>query len=67
MCAQSSAKQNTVNHNKAITDKLEAMVKIYESTNDQWRAFSYKKAIAVLKRQSKPISSYEVIKFATHY
>lgn len=58
VCAQSS-KTMVENCNKHITDKLEEMVKTYESTNDKWRAFGYQKAIQVLKKQSKPVTSYE--------
>ncbi|XP_060559922.1 DNA polymerase lambda-like, partial [Ruditapes philippinarum] len=58
VCAQSS-KTSVENCNKHITDKLEEMVRTYESTNDRWRAFGYQKAIQVLKKQSKPVSSYE--------
>ncbi|XP_045190402.2 DNA polymerase lambda-like isoform X2 [Mercenaria mercenaria] len=58
VCAQSS-KTAVENCNKHITDKLEEMVRTYESTNDKWRAFGYQKAIQVLKKQSKPITSYE--------
>ncbi|KAL4232230.1 hypothetical protein ACF0H5_009804 [Mactra antiquata] len=58
VCAQSS-KVSVENCNKHITDKLEEMVRTYESTNDKWRAFGYQKAIQVLRKQSKPITSYE--------
>ena len=39
---------------------LQEMVRTYESTNDKWRAFGYQKAIQVLRKQPKPISTFEV-------
>ncbi|XP_052223780.1 DNA polymerase lambda-like [Dreissena polymorpha] len=58
VCAQSS-KMQVENPNKHITDKLEEMVKTYESTNDKWRAFGYQKAIQALRKHPKRISTYE--------
>lgn len=58
-CAHSS-KEQPINYNKQITDKLEEMLSIYESTKDKFRALSYQKAIAALKRRPHPISTYEV-------
>lgn len=58
ICAQSS-KAPSENFNKHITDKLEEMVHTYESTNDKWRAFGYQKAIQVLRKHPKPITSFE--------
>ncbi|XP_005091641.1 DNA polymerase lambda [Aplysia californica] len=58
ICAQSS-KSPKPNLNKHITDKLEEMVKAYESTNDRWRAFGYQKAVQALRRHPKVISSWE--------
>ncbi|XP_046558150.1 LOW QUALITY PROTEIN: DNA polymerase lambda-like [Haliotis rubra] len=58
ICAQSS-KSPKPNLNKHITDKLEEMVKNYESTNDKWRAFGYQKAIQALRRHPKPITTWE--------
>jgi len=58
ICAQSS-KSAMPNMNKHITCKLEEMVKTYESTNDKWRSFGYQKAIQVLRRHPKVISSWE--------
>lgn len=61
VCAQSS-KNPRPNVNQHITDKLEEMVRTYESTNDKWRAFGYQKAIQVLRRQPKPITTFEEAK-----
>ncbi|KAK3096066.1 hypothetical protein FSP39_022699 [Pinctada imbricata] len=61
ICSQSS-KNPQVNNNQHITDKLEEMVQKYKSTNDQWRVFSYQKAIQVLKKQAKPITTWEQAK-----
>ncbi|KAK3728087.1 hypothetical protein RRG08_022138 [Elysia crispata] len=61
ICAQSS-KSPKPNMNKHITDKLEEMVKTYESTNDRWRALGYQKAIQTLRRHPKEISSWEEAK-----
>lgn len=61
VCAQSS-KNPRPNVNQHITDKLEEMVRTYESTNDKWRAFGYQKAIQVLRRQTKPITTFEEAK-----
>lgn len=36
------------------------MVRTYESTNDKWRAFGYQKAIQVLRKHPKPITTFEV-------
>jgi len=36
------------------------MVKTYESTNDKWRAFGYQKAIQVLRKHPKQITTFEV-------
>lgn len=41
-CAQSS-KEQKVNHNKHIIDKLEEMSSIYENTKDKFRALGYSK------------------------
>ncbi len=41
---------------------LQALAKVYENTNDRWRALGYSKAIAALKRQPKPITTFEVRK-----
>lgn len=60
-CAKASG-QVQVNHNKNVTDKLEALAKIYENTNDKWRALGYSKAIAALKRCPKKITTYEEAK-----
>ncbi|GFS00555.1 DNA polymerase lambda [Elysia marginata] len=61
ICAQSS-KSPKPNINKHITDKLEEMVKTYESTNDRWRALGYQKAIQTLRKHPKEISSWEEAK-----
>ncbi|GFO08504.1 DNA polymerase lambda [Plakobranchus ocellatus] len=61
ICAQSS-KNPKANVNKYITDKLEEMVKAYESTNDKWRALGYQKAIGTLRKHPKEISSWEEAK-----
>ncbi|CAG5130199.1 unnamed protein product [Candidula unifasciata] len=61
ICAQSS-KNPSPNFNQKITEKLEEMVKNYESTNDKWRAFGYQNAIRVLSRHPKEISSWEEAK-----
>ncbi|XP_048744218.2 DNA polymerase lambda-like isoform X2 [Ostrea edulis] len=61
ICTQSS-KNVSGNLNEHITSKLEAMVKKYESTSDQWRAFGYKKAIQALRKYPKPITSWEEAK-----
>ena len=39
---------------------FQALSKIYESTNDRWRALGYQKAIAALKRLNKEVTSFEV-------
>jgi DNA polymerase lambda len=36
------------------------MVKKYESTSDKWRAFGYQKAIQVLKKHPKQVTTWEV-------
>ncbi|XP_060066697.1 DNA polymerase lambda-like [Ylistrum balloti] len=61
VCAQSS-KNTLPNSNKHITDKLEEMVKTYESTSDKWRAYGYQKAIQALRRLPRPISSWQEAK-----
>ncbi|XP_033756998.1 DNA polymerase lambda-like [Pecten maximus] len=61
VCAQSS-KNTRPNLNEHITDKLEEMVKTYESTSDKWRAYGYQKAIQALRRLPKPISSWQEAK-----
>lgn len=61
VCAQSS--MNAIpNLNKHITDKLEEMVKKYESTSDKWRAFGYQKAIQALRKHPKQVTSWEEAK-----
>ncbi|XP_063433677.1 DNA polymerase lambda-like isoform X1 [Mytilus trossulus] len=61
VCAQSSL--NPIpNLNSHITEKLEEMVKKYESTSDKWRAFGYQKAIQVLKKHPKQITTWEEAK-----
>ncbi|XP_064600493.1 DNA polymerase lambda-like isoform X2 [Liolophura sinensis] len=61
VCAQSS-KTMRPNYNKHITDKLEEMVKTYQSTNDRWRALGYQKAIQAIRKHPKQISSWEEAK-----
>ncbi len=39
---------------------LQALQKLYQNTNDKWRALGYSKAIAALKKHPKPITSFEV-------
>ena len=58
-CAHSS-KEQTINHNKLLTDKLEDILSIYETTNDKFRALSYQKAILALKRCPYQIRTKEV-------
>lgn len=58
-CAHSS-KEQMVNHNKFLTDKLESILSIYETTNEKYRALSYQKAIAALKRCPHQIKTKEV-------
>ena len=58
-CAHSS-KEKDINCNKFLTDKLEDILKIYETTNDKYRALSYQKAIAALKRYPRTIQTKEV-------
>ncbi|CAC5361066.1 POLL [Mytilus coruscus] len=61
VCAQSSL--NPIpNINSHITEKLEEMVKKYESTSDKWRAFGYQKAIQVLKKHPKQVTTWEEAK-----
>lgn len=59
-CAHSS-KEQIVNHNKIITDKLEELCGLYESSKDKYRVVGYQKAIAILKNYPKMISTYKVI------
>jgi hypothetical protein len=56
-----SSKEQLVNHNKYLTDKLEEMSTIYENTKDKYRALGYTKAIQAIKRYPKEITSFEVL------
>lgn len=58
VCAHSSAdpQSKAQNHNSRITDELSKLASAYKSTNDQWRAFGYEKAIAALKRYPTEIT-----------
>lgn len=47
-------------YNIYILKLFQEMVKNYQSTNDRWRAISYQKAIAALKRHPKKITSWKV-------
>ncbi|XP_078588408.1 DNA polymerase lambda-like [Branchiostoma floridae x Branchiostoma japonicum] len=58
VCAEPSTSKG-VNYNKHITDKFQLLAKAYKNTSDQWRALSYTKAIAILQRHPKPITSWE--------
>lgn len=58
-CAHSS-KDQKVNLNKNITDKLEQLSEIYENTNEKYKVVAYQKAIITLKRHNRTITSYEV-------
>lgn len=58
LCFESS-RNSPVNYNRHITDTLKEMVKTYKSTNDKWRAYSYEKAIGILKKEPKEITSRE--------
>ena len=64
-CAHSS-KEQSVNQNKYLTDKLESILSIYETTNDKYRALSYQKAISALKRCPNQIKTKEV-NFFTYF
>ncbi|ELU14231.1 hypothetical protein CAPTEDRAFT_169992 [Capitella teleta] len=61
VCAHSSGNPRP-NFNKHITDKLEALAKTYENTNDRWRALGYAKAIMTLKKHPKAIATWEEAK-----
>lgn len=58
VCAHSSSEQ-PVNPNKFLTDKLDELGSIYDKTKDRFRALSYQKASAVLKRHPEAVTSYE--------
>jgi hypothetical protein len=58
-CAHSS-KEQPINHNKFLTDKLEALSAIYENTRDKYRALGYQKGISALKRHPHQIQTKEV-------
>jgi hypothetical protein len=58
-CAHSS-KEQPINYNKFLTDKLEALTAIYENTKDRYRALGYQKAIASLKRHPHKVQTKEV-------
>ncbi|CAF0803213.1 unnamed protein product [Didymodactylos carnosus] len=60
-CAQSSLNPVKTNQNKEITDKLEEMANLYEKAADKWRAYSYQKAVAMLKRHPKRVTTFEEI------
>lgn len=51
--------QSWVNHNKHITDKLQELVKVYQNSNEKWRAMSCTKAIAALRKYPKEITTFE--------
>lgn len=50
------------NFNKHITDKLEQLAVIYKTKGEIWRERSYTKAIAVIKKHPKEITSWEEAK-----
>ncbi|CAG8605549.1 22121_t:CDS:10 [Cetraspora pellucida] len=45
--------------NKLIIDKLKVLLDHYLRMKDEWRILSYRKAIAAIKRQKEPITSYQ--------
>lgn len=57
-CAHSSNEER-INHNKFITDKLDELGSIYDKTKDRYRALSYQKASAVLKRHTEAVTTYD--------
>ncbi|CAG8684707.1 5117_t:CDS:2, partial [Ambispora leptoticha] len=51
------------NPNKLIIDKLNLILEYYQKTSkDQWRILAYRKAISALKKQEKPITTFEEAK-----
>lgn len=65
-CAHSS-KEASSSYNVHVIKKLEEMSSLYENTKDKFRALSYQKAIAGIKRISRPIQSREVSFFGIEY
>ena len=57
-----AASQLPANHNKHITDKLEELAVLYKTRGERWRERSYSKAIAVLKKHTKEITTWEEAK-----
>ncbi|CAG8761001.1 20031_t:CDS:10, partial [Gigaspora margarita] len=47
------------NPNKLIIDRLKVLLDHYQRMNDEWRILSYRKAISAIKKQKKPITSYQ--------
>lgn len=58
VCSYSS-KNQSINHNKHIIEKLEVLAETYKNTKDHWRALGYQKAVIVLKNHPKPVTSFE--------
>ena len=54
--------QLPTNYNKHITDKLEELAALYKTRGEIWRERSYSKAVAVLKKHPKEITSWEEAK-----
>ena len=50
------------NHNKHITDMLGELAVLYKTRGEKWKERSYSKAVAVLKRHPKEITSWEEAK-----
>lgn len=61
-CQVSPQEKANGNVNKAITDQLDSLEKIYQNTGEQWRAMAYRKASSALKKHPTKIKSAEEAK-----
>jgi DNA polymerase IV len=60
MCMKTNiypAAQDAMNPNERVIKLLSLMLEHYQNTKDEWRAQGYRKAIATLKRQDRPITT----------
>ncbi|XP_039283129.1 uncharacterized protein LOC120351123 isoform X2 [Nilaparvata lugens] len=66
LCSLSSLStdlKGSQNKNQAVITELQKLADAFRARGDQWRTYSYEKAISAIKNYGKEITSYDVIMF----
>ncbi|XP_075222857.1 DNA polymerase lambda-like [Lycorma delicatula] len=62
VCSQPSLNETNLHRNQLIINELRKLADAFRSQGDQWRSYSYEKAISAIKNYNKEITSYEEAK-----